>query len=561
MNGAVKNDPTVLREFWLIPMKINFAIVDVNNSPVEATLDYVATQPGNSLGGKIKAENGNTILTLPDDVWSVSLSIIPIEHHNDLVRMRKLESSSQWQVDNPACHITGSGSEVSVTAIVGRLRPAPIVHVPDDQIPRMVGNPDGVLVYKDNEGLIYHSLFANEYQPFYRLDHPILKNKPPEIAGEWDRLRVVPIDKVDPKKSGVFFHLEYGERQNGPRLFFSLYLPSPGKRKDSKLDYVVFFSPSTALQGRFPVDQYPFRGAYPYGMTDKTKQEYPRHSQHYLFNGVHLVYQLLAAGSDAVIIMPIAPYGDWSVFQSRAGLHRLLLECSLFLHREFLTTPFASVRPGWPEYARAGGSVRLPTGMGFGVDSSLFGRFEPIPPIARAAIAAFSSGSTALQKLLVDTEGKLPEGFTEKRFGANTTTFGNIFKEVWDIDCAHSPYHGYDAFEAALSKWYDKGDKRFRLYHTRYTGGDHDSMTSSMLSRIRKPNDIVNEPTVAGKGTSYWAKERHAANNQWSCVRFDDGFLSSSNTTNARPYWMKDDAHHFIPKIAFGHAAYLFKQT
>jgi hypothetical protein len=545
-------------------LKINFSIIDVNLTLVESTLEYVATQTTTNVTGKLGTVSGNATLTLPDDVWTVSVSITPIEHNDDLVRLRKVKGSSEWQVDNPACRIASSGSELLVTLTVGRLRPAPTVHVPDEQISKIAGNPAGVLLFKDNEGLIYHSLFAVSYESFFRLNHPILNPVIKDNAAEWERLRTVP-SKVDPKNSGIFFHLEYGDRKSGPRLFLSLYLPSPGIRK--ALDYIVFFSPTTAIS-KFPIDKFPFRGSYPYGLIDKKDQGYPRHSQSYLFSNHHLVHQLLAAESKAVIVMPVAPYGDWSVFETREGLHRLLQECTLFLHREYLSTQYASVRPSWPEYARAGGSVHLPTGMGAGVASSIFARFEPVPPIARVAVAAFSSGCRALQSLLIKTT-KFPEGFTKARFGMNdTSVFEKVFQEVWDIDGAHSPYHGYAAFEMALSNWY-KDDRRFRLYHSQYTGGDHDSMLSEGLKHLRKPTDIVNDATVMDKdkGMSYWAKERHAANGRWSCVRFDNNFITSSgNPSDSHPQWKPSDpegknAHQFVPRIAFGHASYLFNKS
>ena len=136
-------------------MKFIFFIVDVNNAPVEATIDLVANQPRTEIYKNNVTVGGKAIITLPDDVWTVAASIPSLEHNDDLVRLRKVEGSSEWQVDNPACHITGSGSELSATLIVGRLRPAPTVHVPDDQIPKIAGHPAGVLLFKNNEGLIY----------------------------------------------------------------------------------------------------------------------------------------------------------------------------------------------------------------------------------------------------------------------------------------------------------------------------------------------------------------------------------------------------------------------
>jgi len=536
-------------------MQIALTINNVVMALVEATVEYVANGPNETITNKLSTSNGQAVFTLPDDTWAITISIYPQNYNDDLVRLYKMGDSS-WKVDNPACYFEQRNNFFGLTAIVGRLRPAPTVYIPPDQLPKLAAPPTGVLLHKDNLGFIYHSLFADPYRPFARLKHPILNPKVSQNAQEWQRLEIESVDVGDPKKLGSFFHLEYGDRQSGPRLFLSLYLPSPGER--TTLDYIVFFSPSTALENRFPIDRFPFRGNYPYGLTKKTVQEYPRHPQGYLFNGTHLVHQLLASHSKAALIMPVAPYGDWSVFQTRSGLYRLLLECSLFLHREYLTDVHAATRPHLPEYNRAGGSVRWVTGLGNGVASSLFGSFEKIPKLNRVAVAAFSSGCLALQSLLQEGTTPLPQGYPQEYFGASIAAFNRVFAEVWDIDGAHAHYHGYPAFEKALAAWFAKGNRRFRLYHSAYTGGDHDSMSGEALRDQVKPNDMKHDVIVKDKGGQHWAKEHHAANVSWSCVRFANGYLSSDQATNIRPYWVKDDPHHFLPRIAFGHAAYLF---
>lgn len=532
-------------------MKVHFIIVDVNDSAVDAQLDYISTQAAGQSPGKAGALGGKATLDLPDDTWILTTTLLPAEHNDDLVRLRKINGSSEWQIDNPACRITRSGAEITLTATVGRLRPAPIIHIPDDQIAKTKGDPPGVLVYDTGAGFIYHSLFADGYKPFNRLEHPILDPKTCPDAEEWQRLRVKPVDLPDPKTAGRFFHLEYGDPKGGPRLFLSLYLPNPSPR--AALDCVVFFSPSTALD-KFPIDRFPYRGKYPYGMT-KTDQAYPRHPQNYLFSGVHLVHQHVAAGSTAALVMPVAVYGDWSLFQTPEGLHRLLLECTLFLHRELLTTRFANARPVGKTYLNAGGSVKTATAMGVGAGASVFGVFDPVPRLGRVVAACFSSGSVALQALL--TGKPLPDGFTQARSGTSAS-FNSIFKEVWDIDGAHAPYHKYPAFEKALWNWVRAGDRRFRLYHSQYTGGDRDSLAVEPLNKLTRSDDLVIRAEVTEKGQKLWAHERHAEDGSWSSVRFADGYLSSGNTTSTRPYWMLNDSHHFLPKLAFGHASLLF---
>ena len=414
------------------------------------------------------------------------------------------------------------------------------------------------------DGLSYHSLFEDNYQPFFRLNHPILKSETPQNAKTWDRLQSTKLSSVDPKKSGPFFHLEYGAPSTGPRLFLSIFVPKPGARKN--VDFIVFFSPSTAVQDRFPSDTVPFRRDYPYGLTKLAKgsisQEYPRHSQGYLFNMHHLVHQLVAAESNAVLVMPVAPYGDWSVFQTRSGLHRLLLEVTAFLHREMLVIRQFQLRMVSPYDARAGGSVRKLTALGVGVGASIFAPYEDRPAIGRVAVSAFSSGSQALQSLLVNKGSDLPDGFEPADFGGSAEEFGKLFAEVWDLDCAHAPYHGYPAFERALHAWYVTGNKSFRLYHSTYTGGDRDSLAVQPLSSVVTSSDIQQSAQVSdARAVRIRARERYSAKGQWSSARFADRFLSSDEAGPGPPYWTKGDAHHFVPRIAPGHAALLFSRA
>jgi hypothetical protein len=540
-------------------MEILFSIRSVVQSPVAALLDYVATQPHGEAHGKVDAPGGTASLTVPDDSWVVSISIEPQSYHADVVRAQKMGDGS-WQVDNPACQINAVGGRIAITATVGRLRTAPTVHVPDEQIARLASDPPGVLIAKDNRGFIYHSYFAEGFPSFTRLEHPILDPKTAKNASEWQRLRAKAGEIKAPKQTGAFFHLEYGGPQagtgNAARLLLSLYLPDPGPR--STLDIITFFSPTTAID-KFPHDAFPFRGKYPYGMHPKTNQPYPRHAQGYLFNGTYLVYQLLAAKCKAALVFPVAAFGDWSVFQTRAGLHRLLLECSLFLHREMLTTTYARARPAWPETTHAGGTVRRATAMGAGAGASVFAHYNDMPAIGRVAVAGYSSGCIPLYHLLAG-DVELPKNYAPAHWGVSSGQgdFNKHFKELWDIDGAHRPYHGYAKFETALWRWYSTGGKRFRLYHSGDTGGDHDYLAGKELSSLKKPDNLTNRVTVTDKSGTHTAVERHAADRHWSTVAFDNGYLSSEVKGSSLPHWMLNDTHHFMPKICFGHAALLF---
>lgn len=535
-------------------MQIRVTVVNVMEQRVPSSIGYLASRvTGEDPTGTAMAETGETVVSLPDDTCAIALTVNPNAYHPDLVRLRKAGPKSEWLYDNPAASLTPVPDGLEVRLTVGRLRAAPTVVIPDKDLPKIKGPPPGVLLYGTPHGLIYHSLYWDVY-PFIRLDHPALKESLPENAKLWERMRSTKVNKIDPAREGTYFHLEYGDRILGPRLLLSVFLPHSASRK--VLDVAVFLSPTTALKDRFPRDTWPFRRNYPYGLTERS-QEYPRHGQAYLFNNSHLAYQFLAAGSSAAVVMPIAPYGDWSIFQTRSGLHRLVKEISLFLHREMLTTSERLPRPVSEYNVHAGGSVRDLTGLGMGVGVAVFAHWSSPLPLGRVAVSAFSTGCIPLQALLTDTEGKLPSNYDARYFAGNIDAFNEIFAEVWDIDCAHHRYGGYPAFETALAAWMKPG-KRFRLYHSQETGGDRDSMTQPALAPLTKESDIVHSPTVKEQGVTLWAHERYAANNDWSVLRFANAFLSSRDGGTSNPYWMMDDTHHFLPKIAFGHAALLF---
>ena len=535
------------------------------NVEVPSTVGFIASRlAGDDVTGSIPAANGQATLSIPDNSWAVALMVDPTSYNKDLVRINKSGSNGVWLTDNPVATLAVDASGVTVALVVGHLRSAPTQYIPDEDLSKLAGPPHGVLLTKTSGGMAYHSLFQSVYRPFMRLDHPALAPKLPEGARLWERLRATPVAVVDPAKSGSFFHLEYGDPATGPRLFLSVYLPSAATRK--KLDIAVFFSPSTAIDGRFPVDGFPFRKNYPYGLAKfptptSASQEYPRLAQAYLFNGTFLAYQLLAAGSSAALVMPLAPYGaNWFAFQTKSGLHRFAKELALFLHREMLTTAVKVPRPVSAFNSQAGGSVRDLTGLGVGVGASVFAAWGATPQLGRVAISGFSSGVIALQALLTDASGGLPEGFDTNHFGGSTSDFEKVFAEIWDIDGAHAKYHGYPAFEKALAAWMAAGNRRFRLYHSEYTGGSRDSMAQIDLAPLTKRSDIQNDPTVKESGATLWAHERFAESKDWTAMRFANGFLSSADPGPAYPFWKNDDPHHFLPTIAFGHAALLFSE-
>jgi hypothetical protein len=161
-------------------------------------------------------------------------------------------------------------------------------------------------------------------------------------------------------------------------------------------------------------------------------------------------------------------------------------------------------------------------------------------------------------------------------FAADGQGFLSLWKEVWDLDGAHTALQDREEFKKRLVEWYrTDGKRQFRLYYSQYTGATLQDDDTGPLSSLAKEADAPHWPD--GTKQDIWAREMHAKDRRWSNVMFSSPYLMGKPETDPpagsddlpiRPQFREDDpnnpwavSHQFVPNVAFGHAVRLSKLT
>jgi hypothetical protein len=377
--------------------------------------------------------------------------------------------------DNSVCSTTPSGV---ITVRLSRLRAAPTFSITNTERERRDAfNPQAVFTWTDNNGNPtgrYFGIFNSE-ESIVPIGHPLLPDKPRE---GWSRFNHAEPVKLNPSRTGNFVWLEWGLGGGQPHLLVAAWVPRFPGPTPTKLDFVVFYSPNTRPEAGYPADKFPWLDLYPYqaikgGPLRKIKdkdgkdkdgppaltQPYPSLGERYLFHEKWLIYQLLAAKSQAIVIFPIQPSGDWRPFAHAAGVARLIGEVTHLLHRTGLTS--GGQTSGDEDVALS------PRYRFFRTTMHL-----PLPQAQRIVLSGFSAGVSPIMNMLSTSFGqKLVDsrpGLTHALFGANVTPFLNAWMEVWDHD---APNYVGTALEKAAPIWMNLNTQRMlRCYQSEDTG-------------------------------------------------------------------------------------------
>ena len=462
--------------------------------------------------------------------------------------------------DNPICSVAASAV---ITIRLSRLSASPLFSISDSELERRGPfNPQALFTWTDQSGIPtgrYLGTFNNE-ELIVRIGHPLLPNKPGE---GWDRFNhdKEPV-KVDPSRSGNLVWLEWGLGEKQPRLLVAAWVPRFRRDSPHKLDFIIFFSPNTRANVGYPPDRFPWLDPYPYlavkgGPTRKDAppalaQPYPGLAHRYLFREKWLIFQMLTALRQAVVLFPIQPSNDWGPFKEVAGLARLVAEVTHLLHRTNMTAggnndveADRALRPGYRFYR--------------------VGVHDPPPAIQRIILSGFSAGVAPIASMLGTRVGqKLIDGrFDKSLFGADVAPFLNAWMEVWDHDAPNvAPDFTRTLLEVAAPSWMGQnGQRMLRCYQSGYTGTPRDWIQTSPLARLTS-GSMKPPSSVAGR----IAVERHN-DPRCSLVYFDCGYLHHTTAAPkvAPAFWTviekKDDPcgadHQAVPMVTFGHAAAL----
>ncbi|MCX4986009.1 hypothetical protein [Streptomyces sp. NBC_00572] len=447
--------------------------------------------------------------------------------------------ASGWLSSNPAGHAVLHDGALDISTTIGTVRLAPTVTVQPEA--ELSGNPRAALVdHAGGEEWIYRGAFHNA-ETMRRLDEPIFG----DLTGmEWKRFNYSRV-LVDLARHGRFVLLEFGPHELSgarlPRFLIGTWVPF--KPLAATPEVVVFYSPPTFVNRGYPADSYPFLGEYPYGIT-KAKaakdvtQPYVGLAVNYLVSGYKILYQLLAAGRNPIVVMPVQPSANWGPLDTQPGLGRLLKEVVRFLYANQLvssrTAPLVK--------------VRMPNGR-----TSLFplvGRRgdDQVPRTFTATVSGFSAGINAVVNLC--TGRRFDERlYPPALFHAPPETLMSSWHELWDIDGVDSA--GWDHMVQTFRQWLPGSTRRtLRAYHsqTTYRRTDNGLVPQGRVTRL---------PRVPVKGV--YAEEGHTADGRVTWVHFSDpaleGDVKAPGHEKTVPEFGTLDAHHFVPAIAFGHAA------
>ncbi|HFU7058052.1 TPA: hypothetical protein ACGN81_005143 [Bacillus cereus] len=459
------------------------------------------------------------------------------------VEIEDKQGSLVW--NNPVCSVIGiSATMIEVKIFLSRMNIAPLYPISDSDLLRINQfNPGKVFTDLNN----CYRYIDNSGKPVYPVKDPLLPSHPTQGWGQinHDNNAVC----IDPSQMGNFVLLEWGDV---PRMLIAVWVPNYGKVPPNELDFVEFLSPSTD-PWFFPYDQFPWRHNYPYMATrlqvnQQLQQQYISLCYRYLFSSYWLIYQLLAAKRQAVVVFPIQPHGNWGPFGHAAGQARLFAEIIHVIHRMGYTSGV---------YQNCNPSQRV----SFKLDKPL------LPKLGRVVLSGFSRSPETINNLLKSKPNEktgsslfgLKQPELDALFGADSKPFINAWKEIWIHDAISTARTQLDK---NLPVWLDADNDRIvRCYQSIRTTGPDWIYKSPLAKYTSAPSGPVG------------AKERSGP--RCSLVYFDKNYLINPNasipTHNCNnqtmpiiPVFYQDTVeqgtdrdHHAVPRVTFGHAALL----
>lgn len=265
----------------------------------------------------------------------------------------------------------------------------------------------------------------------------------------------------------------------------------------------------------------------------------------YVLDGYKIIYQLIAAGRNPIVVMPVQPSSDWGPWASQGGIGRSIREVVrfLFAKRYVATKPLTFSQ------------LRLsPAGTGeFPPEKPLSNDTLPDDTQLRITVSGFSAGVSAIITLCSGVPDKLrqelPQNYPAPLFFAPDTFMNDRWVELWDIDCSIQKVMSWDQGIQSWKAWKGRSSKRrIRAYHSQDT------------SPLGSQNGLVEAKLVVRKmGKAGFVELGESPDKSITWVGFSDSYLignkTSPNHVKVKPEFGTLDPHHFVPTIAFAHAA------
>ena len=555
----------------MAPTTIAVALVDVNGDPVGGAASYTlrsdVAPPATAVRvlptASFAIPPGTTTLTLEVDHPDYDRESVVFEFASSGVNCRS--RVCDWGLGS-------SSSALTAIVSVGRIRRAPCAFYP--LAGRALGDQSGVMLSKEFPQYNGFTILLKREKFRFLRDGVVGAGSPSGSSviadinrDAWDRFWFIEreIDLAD-RRVGAFLWLEYGAVGSAPgvsdpRFLIALWAPpAPTRIPPEGLDYIVFYSPTTAIAA-YPPARHPFRTNYPYivrpGSLD---QPYVDLAYRYILDGRFFAQSLIASGKPCILVMPIfpncvqTPDDQWQPFDSQAGTYRLLKEVARFLHREgYGVTP--KLLDSW-NGRECGGASRLPA-------LPLSPTATSIPPVRNVTLAGYSNSSACLARVLNQGGVRNPQHYPAVHFEAPASAFQGPWREIWGLDLLLAQSLGIftDArrFQTDLLHW-QTSRRAIRLYMSGVTTANARPGTYfaefAKLGLARTQGTATTDSATwaedwrSGSGTSaieIVTTSQAALHARGAAIRVLPQFPSPSDGTGV--------VHAFMASVAFGHAA------
>jgi len=451
-----------------------------------------------------------------------------------------------WVSTNPHVVVAGTKGDMAIVARLGCLRFAPLKSMPDTAPVKPDFNPVATLIEARGADFAYRGLWLDKLY-LARLSDPIGGTK---TAVDWKRFAHEK-PTLAAKDSGTFAVLEFGfpapNVTGRPRFLVGVWYPN--SQLGDVADVNVFFSPNTGPP--YPADSYPFAKGYPYEMLPKDGRKGPKYTLddldqpyvglaiNYVCVGYKIIYQMLAAGKNSIIVMPIQPASQWGPLQTRSCLWRLVLEVVRFGEAQRLIARQGAV--GRLELRREGASVNSDAA---GPAAMPFAR-----PQIRFTTSAFSAGLGAILSLIATAKLADDKPYPVSHFAAPDDECAAAWKALWDIDGGFYQLSGMEACVQPMLNWRKGGSGRvLRMYHS------EDTCSSSAPLAVLAPEVAVKR----WNGSVGFVDQGYSSDQSTLWVLFSNQMLRAKSPADEAamvwPTFGTQDAHHMVPTVAFGHA-------
>jgi|GEM_PF-4749810 len=533
-------------------LAINVTACDVNDARIGvgrvglSVAQQVSRTPVKVNQISLSALLGQPLIITDLAVLRFAIAVEPSDYTIERAVISFDDAQQAWQSNNPHVIATGSKTDVAIVARLGCLRFAPIKMVPETAPVPINFNPGVTLIESRGNSFAYRGLWLEDTH-VARLSDPILGDP---TAEDWKRFSHEK-KHLKAKDFGTFTLLEFGfpapNTAGRPRFLIGVWYPN--QPLGDIADVNVFFSPNTGAP--YPSDSYPFAKAYPYQMIPKEGRKGPKYTLtdldlpyvgltlNYVCVGYKMVYQMLAAGKNSIIVMPVQPASQWGALQTRTCLWRLVLEAVRFGEAQRLVARQGKV--GKLNLEREGASV----------DNEVAGLTTGAPfthSQYRVTTSAFSAGLGAMLSL-INTVKPDDKNYPSSHFAAPDSECQIAWKAMWDIDGGFYQLGGFEACMRPMLAWRKGGSKRvLRMYHSEDTVN-----ANTPIVTIASDIAVKRNPGKVGFIDQGYTSDRSTL---W--VLFSNPTLRKKSPTDDSasvwPSFGSQDAHHMVPTVAFGHA-------